>query len=96
MSDSLITLLAALGGVLVAFMGLRHQIQKDKREHEDRIMEHFTQENTKLHDRISRLQRRVNEEIAPNLSEMGGVLRGVERILQALQERYITRRPDDE
>lgn len=91
MSEQLVTLLVAVGGVLVAFMGLRHQIQKDKREHEERIMEQITQQNTLLHERISRLQRRVNEEITPQLGEMNGVLRGVERILQALQERYITR-----
>lgn len=96
MSDSLITLLVALGGVLIAFMGLRHQIQKDKREHEDRIMEQIMEQNKLLHERISRLQSRVNEEIGPQIGEMNGVLRGVERILHALQERYITRRPGDE
>ena len=96
MSETLITLLVAVGGVLIAFLGLRHQIQKDKRDHEERIMERITQENTKIHDRISRLQRRVNEGIAPQLSEMNGVLQGVDRILQALQDRYITRRPGDD
>ena len=95
MSEQLVTLLVAVGGVLVAFMGLRHQIQKDKREHEDRLMEQITEQNKLLHERISRLQRRVNEEITPQLGEMNGVLRGVESILQALQERYITRSSDD-